>query len=342
MCLRRRRDGDGGGVLTTILTGNVAKSDLKAEYDRALEKGNAIISKISPTKISEQSIEDIHYWYRYAANILLQQGEVPRHKITGKLYDDFNQFYGERHIRNILKDGGIDLELPENGNNSENNSSLYTHEQENALELQLADRMQTFLNLWKSILRTQAWASLRDPKDRQQSLALSNALYGMAIQSLDGRRLVQTPMAPLLIECALEYTPQDAYAHFLDRVKDIAKKTTAESKIRGIRTIEKITGKELGRILTLNVKEVHESADPVDEHEARARGFSGQKCTNCGSLRCNRLNDSTAGRWYKCVPCEHTFEGKITPGYTRGMVIENAVSTHGPSHAEWKKKNGYS
>src|SRR5689334_13549081 len=125
-----------------------SQSELQAEYEYALREGNDRIDRRKLAFSTASSIEDIHHWYCYAANILIQKGE-PRHKIVGKLYEDFGQFYGERNIRYILEknkiltdkdflgQGGFEdktlqdpLQLTsyedENGNFSQNNSSDFT------------------------------------------------------------------------------------------------------------------------------------------------------------------------------------------------------------------------
>ena len=309
-----------------MTTQKLTSNDLQAEYENAVKQGNAIIKKVAPVKLSEQSIEDIHYWYRYAAELLIQKGD-PKHKIASKLYEDFEQFYGERHIRRILKDGGLELPEQENGQMSENNSSLNTpnqYEQENEQELVIADELEDLIHIWKSLLRTGPWASLIEPKRRTEDNTLKRGLIAMAKGTFDGRQLVITPMQPLLLHCAIEYTMQDAYDHYLTEVKDLVKKMTADSKARGIRTIEAITSKQMGRLLSLTVREVHESLEPATVKEARAKGFSGQTCPKCKGLRCNRLADSTLGRWYRCVPCEIDFEGKDIPAYVRGVVIDDS------------------
>ncbi len=74
--------------------------------------------------LSQKSIQEIHYWYNYAANLLIQEGKVPKHKIVSKLHEDFNQFYGISWIYEILKEQGTELPREENSINGNNFSSL--------------------------------------------------------------------------------------------------------------------------------------------------------------------------------------------------------------------------
>lgn len=312
------------------MTGNIPLSDHQQEYNRILqnikdlakEKENA-----TPQHIQERLKEQVIRAYD-----TLEMMKVPRRERVNKMLTDFRLDAGliiptstVYYWLNTTEEIENQIPILEDGD-----SSLYTdpaREEENAQELQIADRGITMLNLWKSILRTKPWASLRDPKERAQSNALSNALLGLAIQFMDGRRLVPTATQAKLIECAMTYMPQDAYAHYLVEVKDTAKKLTAKEKIRGIRTIEEITGKQLGNILSLNIKDVDESLDPATPLEAKMKGFSGQKCPDCGSLRTNRKIEYE-GRWYECAHCDKEFEGKMIPAYTRGVVLESDQFTH--------------
>jgi hypothetical protein len=303
-----------------------SSSDQQAEYEHAIQKGNEIISRAKPLLLSKQSIEEIHYWYCYAANVLIQEGKVPQHKIVGKLYEDFGQFYGINWIYDILKESSIDLPKDASLVNQNSDSSLNTPKilPENQKLHEGYCKVKDAIDAFIAKL-DKPFCSLLGQKELHEDITLMNGLSQIALDVADERRLVATAAQPIFLRCAIDFTLQHAYSKHLLIVKDVVKKLYAESKIRGIRTIEVMTGKQSNRTAYLRIQDLHESLEPASEDEARIKGFSGQICPACNCRRCERVPDASEGRWYTCIRCSNKFEGKTLPAYTRaGVVIDSA------------------
>lgn len=302
---------------------------IEEEYTYALGQGLALIKQVKPVELSKQSIDHIHYWYRYAANLLIESG-TPKHKVATKLYEDFEQFYGERWIRAILKEGGIELPEQESGINSENISSLNTVLPEN-------EEYDSMLVDYESVIKalrakmSKPFCSLIDPGEVKYCITTGKGMALMALNCLDERQITHVPLTNLFIQCAIKYTLANAYSHYYLKVKDIIKKMTAKDKIRGIRTMEAISSKQSHETVYLRIKEIHYSLEPTDEHEARAKGFSGEQCPKCKSWRTDRVPDSTqTGKWYRCVHCDHEFERTFIEPYEKpgSKMIDEFGNVH--------------
>jgi transposase-like protein len=184
------------------------------------------------------------------------------------------------------------------------------------------------------------FVSLMDKKEYRHTLATGNGLLEMAENSLDERQLTHVPLINFFIQLAIKYTAADAYSHYYTEVKDLIKKMTAKDKIRGIRTMEAMSGKQAHETVYLRIKDIHYSLEPTDEHEARAAGFSGERCPSCKSWRTEREPDATnTGRWYICIHCDHKFERKQPVPFTKpnAVVIDEAFIT---SHMSIERSAG--
>lgn len=297
----------------------IRPADLQAEYEYVVNQGVALIKKVAPVSLSSQSIEDIHYWYRKAADLRIQMGD-PRHKIVGKVYEDFEQFYGERHIRRILKEGGIDLP-EENGQLSENNSSLNRYEISNGPYFEIFDLLEGLCKAVKNVLRTeyfldqeerckeqlelvmeehtrdhpdvkQALQNLKDAPEKQRKFdaelkefyPFAKAMIKNANDAFDRRREYKVNTLHVLLQKAILYGVNEADYHYSCWVRPFI-----ESVAKQTRKVIMGWVPELPMIMRLKT---------VDE--AVYYEFSGYPCRARICNGCKHPNKRSAGRCEKC------------------------------------------
>lgn len=316
------------GGMTAGSSGKVSLTDYQQEYNHILSNIKAL------SKEKEESTPE-HIQQRLKREVLraydlLEMMGVPKYGRVTKLIADFQQD-AELVIprRTVFYWLGIreEDEMEDSATLHDSDSSLNTVLPENKEYDQMLADVQNAITLARAKL-SKPFVSLCNQKEVSELVTIGKGLAKMANDCFDDRHLVATPLQPLFLQCAIDFTLQDAYSRYYLEVKDVIKKMTAESKIRGIRTLEHITSKRSHQLVYLKVKELHESLEPASTHEARIKGFSGQRCNKCGSLRCDRVPDGTEGRWYVCQRCDNMFEGVDVPPYTRGVVIDESHSTH--------------
>jgi hypothetical protein len=188
------------------------------------------------------------------------------------------------------------------------------------------DAVAVFENVLEK-MRNGPWDELMEDQPRAERDRLLPALLKLAQQFLDDRSLVAQQAMPLFFDQLATLLPSDAYTHYLNKAKDAAARLDAKLKLRGIYTIDDITGKQLSRIVGLRVPKVPPQYIPFDKETAQILNFTGETCPKCKGVRVDVGPEG--GKQRRCIDCNRVYEG-IYPSIPQKerVVIDASGSTH--------------
>ena len=75
-----------------------------------------------------------------------------------------------------------------------------------------------------------------------------------------------------------------------------------------------ITSKQMGKIVSLKIKDAYATLCPTTEQQAISQGWSGIACDECGEFRVTREYYSSAQEFMDhCVTCDNWQKMKLSP-----------------------------
>lgn len=163
-------------------------------------------------------------------------------------------------------------------------SSLYTdYEAENKLEITFLD---SYINLLKqriTTLKKEPYYSLLEPEQYREYYIIRGTAFKMLEDVLDNRKTVPVNTIHLLYHVYDTLNLKKAAGEYIVDLK----KFGAEKKDGSINEMKKLFDpKQLGKILSGHVRELHISQEPQTQEDAYENGFYGKcNCEECGSWR---------------------------------------------------------
>lgn len=292
------------------MTGNIPQSDLEAEYNHAVSIVKDLAKEqdsVTPNSFKERVKKAI----RYAADILLMMN-IPRHKIAGKLLEDFDGFYSRATVYRILGDEFSEQEEEKNvSNETKDSSSNPQFEQENeglitVIEKDI-DNKKAIINK----LRTEPFLSHIPREQIDELLHLYNFSNQNISQEWDGRQDVS-----------------ERQFHLLVAATKAADDKVTQLYIQYVKEWEPITGKQYTKLMHGRATLFPALFDPKNKREATEMGFYGMQC-KCGSWRVAPTPEVGNAFIVRCYACKSEFVPKTEElPINKGIVLDESMSTH--------------
>lgn len=181
-------------------------------------------------------------------------------------------------------------------NNSSGDDVNYSDE--NATLLHISKNLRASLDTLDELLESTSIQPNCDQKYIDEIVKMTNAVSHKAKFCTDGREKLSRLDHVLALELATSCTLNSIYDTLT------AKKMEQAT----------ITSKQMGKIVTLKIKDAYTTLCPTTEQQAISQGWSGIACDECGEFRVTREYQSYSEAFMDhCVTCDNWQKMKLSP-----------------------------
>lgn len=192
---------------------------------------------------------------------------------------------GVEYVRKILpvkyKDESKDFreDAESSGIDSRQNSSS-ENEKDNEEYLEMIDETIKFLKFARSKIAPIAFMSILSYEEMAEFFTVHKQAIKTGYLAFNNKKKDMQNTQAILVNVMAHATTTHGAGEYLAKIKNMYE----------------FTGKQAGKILKLEARDIHPLYDPKDRYEAMKVGFYGQRCGDCGSWRVKLLGTDTIGK----------------------------------------------